>query len=347
MAGFGGAVGELRFRRIPSKEKKMADVYCVGEMVIDFTPGTEKNSYIRNPGGAPANVAIALSRLGKSAAFCGKVGDDDFGCFLQETLEENGVGVACTKRTKEAVTTLVFVSLDKNGNRSFTFARKPGADMLLSPEDIRRQDIQTCKIVHAGSCSLSAGTARAATMFALQSGRALGKRVSFDVNYRALLWTSPEECAEQVRRVLPFVDFLKISDEEVFLLGGEEALAGIMRTFGISLIVLTRGRHPVKAIWQGGVLEQPVPDAEVLDTTGAGDAFWGAALAALLDAGITETKQLTEADLRSALSRGAAAGTFCVQRYGAIPALPYLAELEIAMRKTEHRSIGTNAPLRF
>lgn len=309
----------------------MADVYCVGEMVIDFTPGSEKNSYVRNPGGAPANVAIALSRLGKSAAFCGKVGDDDFGCFLQETLEENGVGVACKKRTSEAVTTLVFVSLDKNGNRSFTFARKPGADMLLTPEDIRRQDIQSCKIVHAGSCSLSAGAARAATMFALQSGRVLGKQVSFDVNYRALLWTSPEECAEQVRRVLPFVDFLKISDEEVFLLGGEEALEGIMRTFGISLIVLTRGRYPVKAFWQGGVIEQPVPDAEVLDTTGAGDAFWGAVLAAFLDAGVTETSRITLAALRNALLRGAIAGTLCVQRFGAIPALPYLAELEASL----------------
>ena len=310
----------------------MADVYCVGEMVIDFTPGAEKNSYIRNPGGAPANVTIALSRLGKSAAFCGKVGDDDFGRFLQDTLRENGVGVACVERTGEAVTTLAFVSLDKNGNRSFTFARKPGADMLLSTADILRQDIQTCKIVHAGSCSLSAGTARDATMFALQSGHALGKLVSFDVNYRALLWKSPEACAEQVRNVLPFVDFLKISDEEVFLLGGEEALTGMMRTFGVSLIVLTRGRHPVKAYWHGDVLEQPVPDVEVLDTTGAGDAFWGAALAAFLDAGVTEVKQITEAVLRSALSRGTVAGTLCVQRYGAIPALPYLAELEAAAR---------------
>ena len=310
----------------------MADVYCVGEMVIDFTPGTAKNSYIRNPGGAPANVAIALSRLGKSAAFCGKVGDDDFGRFLQETLLENGVEVACPERTEEAVTTLVFVSLDKNGNRSFTFARKPGADMLLSHADIRRQDIEACSIVHAGSCSLSAGTSREATMFALQTGHELRKPVSFDVNYRALLWNSPEVCAEQVRNVLPFVDFLKISDEEAFLLGGEEALRGMMRTFGVSLVVLTRGRHPVKAYWRGGMLEQPVPDVKVVDTTGAGDAFWGAALTALLDAGVTEADRITEAALQNALWRGAVAGTLCVQRYGAIPALPDLTELEAGVR---------------
>ena len=310
----------------------MADVYCIGEMVIDFTPGTEKNSYLRNPGGAPANVAIALSRLGKSAAFCGKVGDDDFGRFLQETLQENGVEVACAEKTQDAITTLVFVSLDQNGNRSFTFARKPGADMLLSHADIRRQDIQACKIVHAGSCSLSAGTARAATMFALQSARALGKLVSFDVNYRALLWKTPEACAEQVRNVLPFVDFLKISDEESFLLGGEEALTGMMHTFGVSLIVLTCGRNPVKALWRGGMLVQPVPDIKALDTTGAGDAFWGAALAAFLDAGVTKANQLTEAALKNALWRGAVAGTLCVQRYGAIPALPELAELEAGVR---------------
>lgn len=309
----------------------MADIYCVGEMVIDFTPGAEKNSYIRNPGGAPANVAIALGRLEKSAAFCGKVGDDDFGRFLQDTLLENGVEVACAERTNEAVTTLVFVTLNNDGNRSFTFARKPGADMLLTTSDIRLEDIKGCRIVHAGSCSLSAGTARDATVFALHTGSELGKLVSFDVNYRALLWKTPEACVEQVKRVLPYVDLLKISDEEVFLLGGEEVLPDVMHTYGVSLIVLTCGRNPIKAYWREGVLEQFVPDSEVLDTTGAGDAFWGAALSAFLDAGVTCANQLTEAALRDALSRGAIAGTLCVQRYGAIPALPYRADLETAL----------------
>ena len=110
-----------------------ADVICVGEMVIDFTPGKEKGSYIRNAGGAPANVAIALSRLGRNAEFCGKLGNDDFGRFLLKTLRDNKVKVLIEKLTDEAVTTMAFVTLGKNGERSFTFVRKPGADMLLNP----------------------------------------------------------------------------------------------------------------------------------------------------------------------------------------------------------------------
>lgn len=311
----------------------MTDVFCIGEMVIDFTPGAEKNSYIKNPGGAPANVAIALSRLGKTVAFCGKVGNDDFGRFLQDTLRRNGVSIACTEPTDEAVTTMAFVTLHEDGNRSFTFARKPGADMLLSVSEIKKKDIEGCRIVHAGSCSLSAGPAREASAYAMRLGRELGKLVSFDVNYRAPQWKTPNECAAQIREVLPFVDLLKISDEEAFLLGGEEALFAVMREYGVSLIVLTCGKRPAKAFLNGGVLVQPVPDAKVLDTTGAGDAFWGAVLAALLDRGVTAADELTDDIVQNALVRGAVAGTLSVQRYGAIPALPYLAELEAGIER--------------
>ena len=132
------------------------DLYSLGELVIDFTPGSEPASYIRNPGGAPANAAITAARSGLEVGMCGSVGDDDFGRFLVQTLEENGVKVLNPKLCGKAITTLAFVTLAPDGNRSFTFARKPGADMFLEEEAVKAEDIQSSAIVHAGSCSLSA-----------------------------------------------------------------------------------------------------------------------------------------------------------------------------------------------
>ena len=146
----------------------MTDVYSIGEMVIDFIPGSEPESYIRNAGGAPANVAIAIVKNGLTSSMCCKVGDDDFGRFLMKTLEDNGVKIACPQLCKDAVTTMAFVTLADDGNRSFTFARKPGADMFLSEEDVKEEDIDESVIVHAGSCSLSAQPVAKATIKALR-----------------------------------------------------------------------------------------------------------------------------------------------------------------------------------
>ena len=156
--------------------------------VIDFTPGSEPASYIRNPGGAPANAAITAARSGLEVGMCGSVGDDDFGRFLIQTLEENGVKVLNPKLCGKAITTLAFVTLAPDGNRSFTFARKPGADMFLEEEAVKAEDIQSSAIVHAGSCSLSASPVAEATIKALRLGHEMGKLVSFDVNYRNVMW---------------------------------------------------------------------------------------------------------------------------------------------------------------
>ena len=140
----------------------MTDVYCIGEMLIDFIPGSEPASYIRKAGGAPANVAIAVAKNGLSASMCCKVGDDQFGRFLMDTLEEYHVKAACPELCQDAVTTMAFVTLADNGERIFTFARKPGADTLLAEKDIKEEDIEDAVIVHAGSVSLSAQPAAAA-----------------------------------------------------------------------------------------------------------------------------------------------------------------------------------------
>lgn len=304
------------------------DVMCVGEMVIDFTPGREEGSYIRNAGGAPANVAIALSRFGRISAFCGKLGNDDFGRFLLRTLQEDKVQMLCNTLTDRAVTTMTFVTLGENGERSFTFARKPGADMLLKPNDIAERDIQNSTVVHAGSCSLSRGSAREATKLAMRLGHENGELVSFDLNYRELLWENGEEAERQIKSVLPYVDLLKVSDEEVFLIGGEKHIPDMMNDYGISTVVLTRGSEGARAYFGGRMLQISAGKADVADTNGAGDAFWGGFLSSILDQGVVSTAQLDDETIWNALRFGTAAGWLTVQKYGAIPALPTKVQVE-------------------
>ena len=307
----------------------MANILCVGEMVIDFLPGSEPASYIRKAGGAPANVAIAAARQGCGAAFCGMVGDDDFGHFLMDTLKENGVAQCVRELTREATTTMAFVTLDAHGNRSFTFARKPGADMLLTKAHIRPEDLQAADVVHAGSCSLSKEPASAATAYALSEAHRLGKLVSFDVNYRNLMWDDDRAAAAAaVLRVLPDVDLLKISDEEADMLGGEEAIHDLMRENGVSVVIETLGSHGARCYWNGKILHIDGLKADCVDTCGAGDAFWGGFLSTLLLAGVRTPDALTEALLLQAMRRGNIAGWLCVQKKGAIESLPTAQEVE-------------------
>lgn len=301
----------------------MGKILSVGEMVIDFLPGCEKDSYIRRAGGAPANVAIAAARLGCEAAFCGMLGADDFGRFLLRTLESNGVEPCVREMSAEATTTMAFVTLDEAGERSFTFARKPGADMLLCKAHITQEMLQGADIVHAGSCSLSAGPAAEATAYALTEGRRLGKLVSFDVNYRDLMWDGDVEAAmAAVRGILPSIDLLKLSEEEVALLGGEAELVTLLRRHEIALAVVTRGAQGACCFWRGMTLEQPGLPTCCVDSCGAGDAFWGAFLSTLLQAGVRQVDALNQSILREALLCGCIAGSLCVQKKGAIEALP-------------------------
>lgn len=301
----------------------MAKLLSVGEMVIDFLPGSEEASYIRKAGGAPANVAIAVSRQGCDAAFCGMMGNDDFGRFLYRTLEENGVEPVVKALTDEAITTMAFVSLDAHGDRSFTFARKPGADMFLTKEHVTDEALNSASVVHAGSCSLSRGTAAEATVYALKEGHNRGKLVSFDVNYRNLMWNDDQAAAAAaVMEILPYVDLLKISDEEADMLGGEGSLSGLMETMGITLLIETLGSKGARAWWNGSVIEVPALKANCVDTCGAGDAFWGGFLTTLMKSGVTSSAQLTEDLIRSAMEHGNIAGWLCVQQKGAIESLP-------------------------
>lgn len=305
------------------------DLYSLGELLIDFTPGSEPASYIRNPGGAPANAAITAARSGLEAGMCCCVGDDDFGRFLLRTLEENSVKVLNPNLCGKAVTTLAFVTLAPDGNRSFTFARKPGADMFLDEDAVREEDIRASAIVHAGSCSLSASPAAEATAKALRLGHELGKLVSFDVNYRNVMWQDDQAaCAAKVREILPYVDLLKVSDEEVEMMGGEASLPGLMKEFGIAVAVETLGGAGARCFFAGERWDVPSHKVTCVDTNGAGDAFWGAFLASVRLQGVSEPGQLTRELVDRAMRYGNAAGALTVQKKGAIPALPTRAQIE-------------------
>ena len=306
------------------------DFITIGEMVIDFIPGQEKGSYIRNAGGAPANVAIAAARNGLEAGIYCKVGDDDFGRFLLQTLRDNQVTPLAPEMTQEAITTMAFVSLNEHNDRSFTFARKPGADMMLDKSEIRDEDLRTCRLIQAGSCSLSAGKAVEATEYAMARAHELGKLVGFDINYRNLMWKDDKEaCTKKVLSILKYVDFLKLSDEEVDMVGGHDNIFSVMKEYEIAAVVLTLGGDWAELFYDGQSYVIPGYRADkVADTTGAGDAFWGGFLSEVLNQGVSSTEQLNAEILKKAVTYGNVSGSLSVREKGAIASLPTREKIE-------------------
>lgn len=297
------------------------DIICMGEMLIDFTPGKEERSYVCNPGGAPANACIAIARNGLETGFLGKLGDDDFGKLLKATLEENKVQVLCPELTDEAVTTLAFVTLYEGGERSFTFVRKPGADILLTKEDVSEEMISQTKMLQAGSFGMAANPSRDAHFYAMDLAKKHGKLVSYDVNYRNMIW-SFEDAKKVVDQVFPYVDLLKVSDEELDFVGGEENIPSLMKEHNIAVVIETLGANGAKYFFNGASGTVEGHRVNAVDATGAGDAFWGGFLSKLLMSGVEKTDDLSEELIRTALEYGNASGGLCVQKMGGIPALP-------------------------
>jgi len=313
----------------------MKDLVTIGEILIDLTySGRDKGVpvYTANPGGAPANVAVAAARLGADAAFIGKVGRDYYGDFLRATLTENGVDISGMLVDNDAPTTLAVVSVSETGERSFSFYRRNCADTLLSSEEISTELLGNTRFLHFGSVSLTDDPARTATLFAAQKAKELGAVVTYDPNYRANLWNSEEEAVERMKSVLGFVDILKISDEELPLLTGTddpvEGTRQLSDTYGISLILLTLG--PDGAFYRRG---EETGKAEgfkvkVADTNGAGDTFFGSFLSRMIALGIYRPEQLTSEQLYESVRTANLAASLTTSRHGAIPAMPDLKELE-------------------
>ncbi|MGI6580321.1 MAG: carbohydrate kinase family protein [Saccharofermentanales bacterium] len=305
---------------------KAYDFISLGEVLIDFIPTGKPRELSVNFGGAPANVAVAMSRNEFATAFCGMVGADDFGKLIAETFSRENIDFLCPEFTKEATTTLAFVTLSDSGDRSFTFARKPGADMFMTKEQIPPEQIAKTKMLNAGTLSMVGGPAKETTIYALQEAHRQGKIVSLDLNYRDQLWDyDAEACAKALQNVLPYVDLLKVSEEEVPMIGMpiQEALDH----YNITAIIETLGADGSQCHLKNKILRQEGIKTQVKDTTGAGDAFWGAFLAEILRAGKLNVKELVETDFVNALKMGAVSGYYCVQQKGAIESLPTYAEI--------------------
>lgn len=312
----------------------MTDILAIGEILIDLTQsGTTQQGIPRfdaNPGGAPANLAVAASRLGASTAFVGKVGRDGFGDFLRNCLAENGVDVTGLVTDPVQRTTLAVVALDSAGERTFSFYRNPSADVNLGAGDISREQLKNTRILHFGSVSLTAEPAREATLFAAKTAKQFGAVISYDPNYRESLWPDRETAVARMTEPLPMVDILKVSDEELPLLTGTKDLeAGTesLAAKGISLVLVTLG--PKGAFYRFGSRTGRVPGVpcQVGDTNGAGDTFFGAALSQLVKAG--GLGALTVPELERILAFANKAASLTTSRHGAIPAMPSLREVNL------------------
>ncbi len=319
----------------------MIDVTALGEVLIDFTDaGTSANGqklFERNPGGAPANVLVALQRLGRSTAVIGKVGADMHGEFLRGVLEENGVNTRGLVTDPGCFTTLAFVALSETGERSFSFARKPGADTRLTSGEVDRGIIEESRVFHMGSLSLTDEPARSATLVALARAKAAGCIASYDPNYRASLWASEDEAAAQMRSVVEHMDVVKISAEECALLTGESdptAAAKAILAQGPSIVVVTLDAEGAYVATRDGDRTVPSFRADAVDTTGAGDSFWGGFLCALVES----EKRPAEVGIDEAagfVRFGNAVASLCVRGRGGIPSMPSREAVEELLAGTQ------------
>jgi fructokinase len=311
------------------------DLIAMGELLIDFTPaGVLENGnrlFEQNPGGAPANVLMAISKLGKKCAFIGMVGKDQFGVFLKDTLRKFGIEVSGLKNSETANTTLAFVHLDSSGERSFSFYRNPGADMMITPNDIDYELLKKTKKFHFGSVSMTNEPARSATLAAAKFARDHGIVVSFDPNFRLPLWRNTEEAKEMIKCGLEYTDILKVSAEELELLTGTKDLAAgsaILYEQGISVVLVTLGADGCYYRYQGGTGKMPGYKVKVVDTTGAGDAFLSGILYWFSELSLSEIKQLKQDEFQKIVAFANGMGALATTKKGAVTALPGLRQVK-------------------
>ena len=306
-------------------------ITTIGEILIDMTQsGLDENGvyhFAANPGGAPANVAVAAAKLGVETAFIGCVGRDTFGNILRDTLQKHGVDISGLQVTEETSTTLAIVTVDEKGERSFSFCRKPGADTRM---DVQKalEDVRGAGILHFGSVSLTDPICRDTVVKTVQRARQAGTLITYDPNYRASLWQGEDAAILQMRAVLPLCDIVKISDQETTLLTGKEdphEAAKALLELGVRLAVVTLGAEG--ALWRSGDMEGTVPGfkVKVADTNGAGDTFFGAFLSRIARRGGLEN--LTADELNEYVRFANRAASLTTSRPGAIPAMPTLDEV--------------------
>lgn len=312
---------------------KNVDVTALGELLIDFTQnGLSQQGnpmFEANPGGAPCNVLAMLSKLGHTTAFIGKVGNDSFGSQLKEAISEVGIVADHLYMDDEVHTTLALVHTLPDGDRNFSFYRNPGADMMLTEAEIPEELLADSKIFHFGTLSMTHEGVRAATKKALKIAQERGAMISFDPNLRPPLWKSLEEAKEQVLYGLGFCDILKISDNEIQWLTGEEdyteGVRWIRERYQIPLILVSMGKEGSRAYYKDEMVEvAPFLQENTIETTGAGDTFCGCVLHYVLEHGLEE---LTAEGLTEMLTFANSAASLVTTRKGALRVMPTQAEV--------------------
>lgn len=305
------------------------DAIALGELLIDFTSSGVSSQgnplFEANPGGAPGNVMAMLAKLGKKTGFVGKVGDDMFGRMLVQTVASAGIETGGIVIDNDANTTLAFVQNAPDGDREFSFFRKPGADTLLRPEEVSSELVQGCQIFHFGSLSLTDEPARQSTKTAVHQAKAAGALISFDPNLRRPLWRDLAEAKRQMAWGCSRCDVLKIADDELTFLTGhtdlQQGAAQIQATYpNVKLLLLTKSRNGAECFKDGEHVEKPTfLGVKTIDTTGAGDTFLGCCLAFVLEHGLTG---LHGPLLSEMLLFANAASSLVTTKKGAILAMP-------------------------
>ena len=307
--------------------EKKYDVTALGELLIDFAVNGESEQgnqlFEACPGGAPCNVLAMLNKLGRKTAFIGKVGDDQFGKLLKDTITNTGIEAKGLVMDKDIHTTLAFVHTFPDGDREFSFYRKPGADMMLKEEEVDYDLIRQSKVFHFGTLSMTHEGVREATKKAVETAKANGCLVSFDPNLRPPLWSSLDLAKEQMEYGFGKCDILKISDNEIQFVSGkedyDEGIAYLQETYNIPLILLTMGKDGSRAYYKGMRVERPGFSVKAIETTGAGDTFCGSSLNYLVD---HDFENLTEEQLGEMLTFANAAAALVTTKKGAIKAMP-------------------------
>ncbi|MFC3884087.1 aminoimidazole riboside kinase [Bacillus songklensis] len=311
-------------------------IISLGEALIDFIPLDETNlTYQKSPGGAPANVAVGVARLGIKSTFLGKVGDDVLGRFLKDTLDNFGVRTDSMPLTNEARTGAVFVTLSETGERSFDFYINPSADRFLNEEDVKEEMFTEHKILHFGSISMISEPSKSATRKAVKLAKKHDMIVSYDPNLRLGLWDSEEQARETIISMLPYADILKISEEELeFLTGEADIPKGVeaLKPYNIPLTLITLGAEGSYVLTKQGMARVPALKINTVDTTGAGDAFVSGILYSLNEYD-KAMEEITVEEAEQTARFASVSGALAASTKGAMTALPTLSEVQDILTK--------------
>jgi fructokinase len=300
-----------------------------GELLVDMVSGTpdasleQAGSFLKAPGGAPANVAVGMQRLGSPCAFMGQVGDDPFGHWLKETIEVEGVDVSSLALAKGARTTIAFVATRSDGKKDICFYRNPGADAEFSVEQLRDESFENLALLHCGSVSLSLEPCRTTQFEAVRRAKAAGALISFDPNWRPSLWDDFDLAHDLIWQMIPLSDVVKVADEEwKFVTGTDDFAEGAakIRAQGPKLVIITKGSEGAYFNFEGGEGELAGFKVDAIDTLGAGDSFVAGLLTLLLENGLEAS--LTTEKMTEILRFANGCGAIATLKPGAIPGLP-------------------------